>query len=784
MRKTIFFPVCIVSIILFLIGFPLSGLAQSKDQMLVIDDAGIFSNRTGEVEAAAGKLVNAGADVRVRTISSYGAAGNLDKYVEQLEQQSPSWVDQNGNFKNNLIVLIISLQEQQTGLYYGAVWDELMSSNWLRIQTDIMVPYFRNGNYVDGSIKGLDEIRRLIETKGQSPTPAQTSSGSSNWWIIPVALILIAGLLIGLFIFSNQRKNRAKQSAARQKAMLAKQAAASGINELLETTQMLEIKVDVTSNKVVQDEASNLKNGLEKAKRLVNQSSQTYSELSHSAGDPENPKLGEVELDVIEGEYQKILNNIRQAKDEISGVEKQISVIQQNIDTFSVKAADVNTAIEAALKKQDELKNSGFKTGYPAELIAKGRITLEQAKALSAEKRYAEGLKTIGLAGDQIKQAVQSIDEMPVKKQEAEAAIPLLESRIEQVKKTINQGRDIFERIAQVYAEATWESVRGNGTEAENRVNWALEAYNNAHSFIDVEQQEWHKSIEQVQKGNNWLNEADSLIKSIADLEGKLIAEKRDAPNEISAAQDDVIKAWDYINKYDEDIRESLEDDLRSAEKKNDLAKEELKKDKPDYFMVCKLAREANESADKILIQARNEHESAERLRAKAVSSKRDAGARVSIAKKYIEDHHSVVQPEARNKLGDALETLRQAEASPDINTQISLAGRAESTAVQAYSLAQNDVKNTNLNIPNISMPPIFIPTGGSQSGNRPSWGSSQHSAPGPRPTIRPGGGGSSGWSSGGSGSGGGGGSSGWISRMPGMGGGGGSPRGGGSSGW
>jgi uncharacterized membrane protein YgcG len=783
MRTTIFFRILIITLTLFTF-FPFTGLAQSKDQLPVVDDAGIFANRISDVEAAAGKLMNQGVDIRVRTILTYGTAGNLDQYEAQLEQQSSSWIDQNGKRKNNLIVLMISSQEHQTGLYYGDLWGDILDNNWLRIQTDIMIPLFRDSNYAEGSVKGLEEIQRLIVTKGKSPTPAQASSGPSNWWIIPVALVLIVGLLVGLFLFTNSRRNRAKQTAARQKAILAKQAAASGINELIETTRMLEIKVNVTAEKVVPDEASTLKDGLEKATRLVNQSSQTYSELSHSAGDPENPKLGEVELGVIDAEYQKILGNLRQAKEEVAGVEQHIAAARQTIDSFPVKAAEVNTAIETAEKKQGELVKNGFKTSYTAELISKGRNTLEQAKTLAAEKRFAEGIKSVSLASDQIKQAIQSVDEMPQKKQEAEAAIPVLESRIEQLKVTVNKGRDIFERINQVYADTTWESVRGNGTEAENRINWALEAHDNALSMVNMEQQEWHKALELVQKANTWLNEAASLMKSISELETNLIAEQRDAPVEISAAQDDVTKAWDYINKYDEDIRESLEDDLHSAEKKNDMAREELKKDKPDYFIVCKLAREANEAADNILIQARSEHESAERLRAKAVSTKRDAGARVSIVKKYVEDHHSVVQSEARIKLSDAAETLRQAESSSDINDQISLAVRAEATADQAYSLAQRDVNDTNMSIPSFSIPPIFIPPGGHPTGSRPTWGPGQTGTSSRGPVIRPGGGGSSGWGSMRPGSSGGGGSSGWSSRGSGFGGGGGSHKGGGSSGW
>jgi len=768
MRNIRYILICIMAIVVFE-SIPTIGLAQSSDQLPVIDGAGLFGDRLGDVEAAAGKLASQGVDVRVRTILTYGAAGNLDQYERQLEKQSPSWVDQDGFRKNNLIVLISSLQERQTGLYYGAYWEDILGDNWMRIQTDIMNPLFSKGDFAGGTIKGLEEIGRLIQGHGQSQTGSPGETESSLW---PIALLVAVLLVIGALLFLNYRRNQARRLAVRQKAMLAKQGAASGINELDETIKMLEIKVDVTAGKVVADEAATLRDGLEKAKRFIDGSAQTYSELAHSAGDPENPKLGETQLGVIDTEYQKILGNLRQARESIQGVEEQIAEVQKAVDGFPGRIVEVNTGIEEALLKLDDLKRAGFASSYPADLLSKGRDTLEQAKALVAQKRYLEGTKRISLAAEQIKQAVQAAEELPLKKQQAEAAIPALAARIEQVKEVVNRSKGIFERLFQGYAETSWESVRGNGTEAENRISWALDTHDEARSASGMEQQKWHQALELVAKGDNWLTEAESLMKSIFELEASLTAEQQNAPNEINAAQADAAKAWEYINRYDEDIRESLEDDLRAAEKKNDLARTELGNEKPDYFKVNKLARESNEAADKILLQARDERETVERLRAKAVTSRREARAKVSLASEYLEDHAAVVKNEARNNLNHAMEALHQADAAADINSQISLATKAESAADQAYSLARRDVTSsqeehqTTRDMPDMNLPDIIttilLPTMGGSSGHNAPWGSRRSSGPGSGNMGRQGGGGSTSWGSRGGGSHGGGGSTGW----------------------
>jgi predicted DNA-binding protein (UPF0278 family) len=234
-------------------------------------------------------------------------------------------------------------------------------------------------------------------------------------------------------------------------------------------------------------------------------------------------------------------------------------------------------------------------------------------------------MKYADAALEQAKHITKTLTELPQKKQETQAAIPALAARIETVKNRIDTGREVFDRLYMEYAETTWEPVRGNGSEAENRIDWATDAYDEAVSAAKPDEQDWLKAMDMVEKGNSWLTEAESLVESITELETNLKAGERDFPAEIDAAEADIKKAWDYINKYDDDIRESLEDDLRAAEKKVEEARTELNKEKPDFFIVCRLAREANESADKILVQARDEPETAERLRAKAASAKRDA---------------------------------------------------------------------------------------------------------------------------------------------------------------
>ena len=347
--------------------------AQNPCDQVVIDDAGVFGNDASGVNSAANQLINSGADVRVRTIQTYGTAGNLDRYESQLEQQCPSWTDSSGNRKNNLVVIIVAIQERQTGLYYGSQWDNALGGQWTQIQANTMNPRFAQGDFAGGVIAGLQQINRLI----QAPTSGQTTSSSTGGALagtivltIIIAIIVIVALLGGLLWFRNYRKSSEKRQAARQKALLAKQGAASKVNQLVDKIQMLEIKVNATAAKVSPEDAAPLLEGLDKAKNLIDQGAQKYSELGHSAGNPENPKLGESQLEVIAEEYQKVLDILNQAGEEVNREETTLNTFQQAIDGFNDKASGVNAAIEAAQRKMEAAQNSGFKTVYPDGILA------------------------------------------------------------------------------------------------------------------------------------------------------------------------------------------------------------------------------------------------------------------------------------------------------------------------------------------------------------------------------------------------------------------------------
>jgi uncharacterized membrane protein YgcG len=258
--------------------------------------------------------------------------------------------------QNNLVVILVSTQERQTGVYYGSQWEKELGASWTRIQADVMNPRFAQGDFAGGVIAGLQEINRLINAQngGQTSTPG-TGGASAGWIVLGVLLgfIVLIAVLLGIFLYRSSRKSRDRRLAIQQKALIAKQGAASKVNQLVETMQMLDIKVSGTAAKVAPEDAAPLLEGLSKTRNLVDQGAQRYSELGHSAGNPENPKMGETQLEVITQEYQKVLDILNQAIEEVNRVETALATFQEAIDGFSPEASGINATIESAHQKID-----------------------------------------------------------------------------------------------------------------------------------------------------------------------------------------------------------------------------------------------------------------------------------------------------------------------------------------------------------------------------------------------------------------------------------------------
>jgi len=665
---------------------------------LVLDDAGAFGSRVSEVETEAQRLVAAGGDVRVRTIQTYGSSATLDSYALQMEQGCPSWKAPDGGRKNNLIVLMVAIQERRTGLYYGSQWERTLGANWTRIQTDFMNPRFRDGDFAGGFVSGLREIQRLVDLQ-LHPPPSQATDLTGLWRVLTLVVGLVA-VGVGLYFLSSFLRTvvnaQAARRAAQQRARLAKQRAIPRIVELNQALQALDLGIRSLDGKISEDGAALLRSRFAEAHALMNRATLAHGDLESATTNPDRGGLSLAEYDAIERAYtQDVLDVLQQVSDRVNDLNQQVTKLEGLIRDLPTTIASARASLEEGEKRTAALAERGFKPADPDAILAKGEEGLRRAMAGLERRELPEAEGLVIQAERNIREAVALAESLPKRKEQLERAIPALVVRIEQVKSAIVAGKALFDEISAAHAESSWESIRGNGTEATNRVNRSLALLEAANAASTMERQEWQQAEEAIGQANDYLDEAESLMRSISALKGSLEAARRDSEPEIQAAQADITKAWEYVHEYDDDIRESLEDDLRLAQATLEQARAALLEVTPDYLKVVRMAKETNAAADKVLAEAQTEHEAADRLRARAASAVRSARAAVSKAEEYIEDHQRDAGESPKAYVLRARQLLAQALTRTDPAAQIAEAALAEEAAETAYKEATADVDET-----------------------------------------------------------------------------------------
>lgn len=216
----------------------LQAVAQNCDQ-LVSDDANALNGRSAEVQAAAQELVQRGADVRIRTLSS----SNLDLAENGFEHACSSWQGADGKRKSTLIALLVAPREHKMGIFYGSAWHRALDNHWNRIKQEYMGPRFHDGDFAGGFIAAAHQFAARIAASeeetlhpaapAQNTTINQPTDYSGLWtslkWLLGLAFF--GGLILFAYIVSKRRREQRQETEeAQQAALMARNAAVAVFN--------------------------------------------------------------------------------------------------------------------------------------------------------------------------------------------------------------------------------------------------------------------------------------------------------------------------------------------------------------------------------------------------------------------------------------------------------------------------------------------------------------------------------------------------------------------------
>lgn len=688
--------------VFFFSGAP--AVASDCDSV-VLDTAQLFGDDLKKVENAANELIKAGANVRVVTSKNYTSeASTLDDFKGRLQARCPSWRSADGGMRNNLIVFMIDRENRDVGVYYGDEWVQAFQNNAVaHINSNIMGPRFRDGDFAGGFANGISYVETLVRSQltpstSRAPTTVIHQEAADNSGFISVLWVLVllgaagALLVFGMRFMQARRTAREQLEAALQKAQMAKTSCATAINSY--DTAVLEAKIHAVKQLISDDDFNALKRELDAVQRSHAARSAEFSELETVAGSDLNSG------DQSKEAYATIGNKYEQLQKEFATIRRSLTDLESKAESVKALAADApkkiaetEAAITAAKASIATVQGKGFRVDEAEKLLTAISTLFAEATKLQSEKRSAAATKMAQSAREKAAAAIQSAEEQPLIKERIDRGIAQAKQSLETSAKRMNGIYQLFTRISEKYAVHLWKPIQGNGTEAENYHDKADEALEQAALHASLEKQDWSLASKQITNANLAIEEAESLLSAIASLGKNLEEAERKAEPEIAAAQSDIKRAWDFIRTHDADVADSLEGTLQRVEQALQGAREELKKEKPDYIAAYKAALKANADADKILAAAEDEHQRAVRKRKQADDLKAEAARSIDVAARYIDNHRSVVGNRARQLLANAQETLGSIRSKADIDAYISVAEQADNYADSALQAAQNDVE-------------------------------------------------------------------------------------------
>ncbi len=664
------------------------------------------------VRAAADRLSETGADVRVVTVSSLEGQGNLDNLFRSYLQRCASW--QAGSaVKNNLIVFMVSVGERNSiGLFFnkGGQYASL-KGHWISIQTDVVKPAFKARDFDRGFVAGLDAIARVTRAAAQPaapvvPVPVQPQQApvvvqtqpidlSGLWRVLGFGLgaVVVGGFgwfCFGLISAAGNRKERRKSAQLRARnAKATCSAGIAGFDSLMEDPAA---QLELLKGQLLAEDIGDLPGQLEKARALVQSAALEFSEADDGVYDPDSPRLSEAEYVRIAEFFESINGKIRTAREAvaacivvIAGKRELPAQAEKAEQAAWVASTSGAQAVEAAMK-------AGYHTNVPRHTIQEVASKLGAVAELRGTRQYTASIAKAAEAKAVAESATAWCTSLPTRIKAIAAAISSGRACGEQEEYIID-GKKAFESLAAEFNRSSYESIHGNGTEAIRELAKAKQEFDNAEAASSMETQDWDAAEKHIAAGTAALKRVDTLIAAIFNRKKHLEKVKADAIGEVEAAAKDIDAAHAYCKEHEQDIATSYLKEFNRVTDGLSAAREKLKHQWPDWPEIAKLAKAANEAADEVLKNARTEHEAAERKRQKAATNLREAQRARAKLREYERSHHSKISGGVRTRLSDIDRRLAEAESSSDLALIIAVTQSVANDANSAYRTAESDVR-------------------------------------------------------------------------------------------
>lgn len=271
----------------------------------------------------------------------------------------------------------------------------------------------------------------------------------------------------------------------------------------------------------------------------------------------------------------------------------------------------------------------------------------------------------------------------------------------ERVRRRIEQGAEAFDAVDD-FAEANWQDIRGNGTEAQKAAERAQllvdrAAANNAlapdQEPETASRQDFAAAAAALDAAFAELDGAELLIGAIIERLETLREARATARRQLEAVVADLAAHQALLAQpqVDREVGEEPQRLLAQARRLAAEVESELTAERPDWLMVIARIQQADRLADEALAAIRNEREAMEHRRLRLVSERDEAVASRTRLENFVRLHQADLSPETRalaRAAGSAFENAALLASRGDVAEEGELAELLESAA-EAFDAAQ-----------------------------------------------------------------------------------------------
>lgn len=694
----------LAAIVLGLIALMSPQIANAWDcNALVVDDAGVLSGSQESTVAASAKSLqqNKGALVRVRLVNDHAGHGSIDDYVYAHRDACRSWQTSSGKTQANLLIFAISYGNQKGAtIKYGDLWKRALETEWHSILTEDMVPYLRGEDNVGALTNSMRAVSDTISAQKASRTARTTGAPvvvreptdlSGLWGVMRWMLLILVGGG-GVWGFVSWRRKQERIREAQQRAILARDACVTHVVDAEQPIVLAEARLNTASAHFAATDIDPLRQKMAAIRRSYNRAQTHYGELQASDANPDQPKLTEAMYAQIEQRYTALLAQLREATSGTVEITQSLERLQELSDQAAELIAQTGDQLERDGARIIEIDQAKYFVQEPNALLEQALEAFAAAEAARENKAFGQMQTSLNTAQRLSTEAAQLAESYPAIRSQIASGINSSRTTKERAVELLRQARTAFSAISAEFAQACWESVRGNGSRAQRLIQDADRLLTQADAKIQMDTQDWNAGTQALARATQTLEQAHSLCQAIISLKTQLERAKSVAADEVRAAERDLAEVIAYERRHDADIHDRIKPQIAQAQQTLQQAMDELRESKPNYIQVVKWAKAVSRAADELLRQARNEVAQMERLRRAVATQLREAERSIDQAERYIRSNSYDVGSSAESRLRDARSALSSAQSSRSLRDRLSYAERADEYADRAYSMARSDV--------------------------------------------------------------------------------------------